>query len=105
MSIQFSAGPVVFSSAQGLSFGEVFLGAYAEKTFYLKNRGTAPLDITSIKSDNLTFTVEAPAAAVKLNQDETVTVTLRYSSFVAVMMLGFSASRRMTRTGELCLYR
>ena len=67
--------PEISLSTTSLSLGDVNTGSSVNGMFTISNEGNSPLNVSSISSDNSSFTVNPSSATVNAGQSTTVTVT------------------------------
>jgi uncharacterized cupredoxin-like copper-binding protein len=88
-----------------LEFGAVTVGATTQKTFTIRNTGTAPLVVSEIRSNDNAVTVSPTSARVSPSDALPVTVTFAptaakpYSGSVTVVSNASSASSRVSVSG------
>ena len=67
--------PNFFASKSSLSFSNIAIGSSAKDTVYVRNRGTAALQIDSVKSSGSEFTISPISAAVNASDSARFVVT------------------------------
>jgi hypothetical protein len=66
-----------------VEFGEVTIGATANRAIEVRNLGTADLQVTGLSSSNAAFTVVSPAVPATVTPGNAVTVTVRFAPAAA----------------------
>ena len=72
--------PVIAVQETAIDFGTVEAAQTVQKTFTVKNTGTAPLEITGIESDLLGLTFEPSMFTLEPDGSRTVTITFPSST-------------------------
>jgi hypothetical protein len=71
-----------------LAFGVVTLGTTADRTFEIRNTGTASLQVSGLSPSNAAYSVVSPAVPTTVAQGSTITVTVRFTPSAAQAQSG-----------------
>ncbi|XZE54163.1 S8 family serine peptidase [Planctomycetaceae bacterium SH139] len=67
------------SGSGTVDMGNVVLGEFVDRSFYIRNQGTSPLDLTDLQITGGAFSIQTGLGAATLDAGQATTFTVRYA--------------------------